>query len=281
MRYPLIHQKIFNEPWAIEPSAYNAVRQSYLAHCGISATIDGQAIDPAQISLGATGDSPASFARIGRVGIVSMSGILGKRLSGLETMCGGCDLDTYRAAFDAAYLDPKIDTIIQHAHSPGGIVTGGIELADHINALAEEGQKEIITYTDTVCASLAYLIGSQSHRVFAAPTARVGSIGTVVTLENRVKADAKAGISYRTYATGKFKDLGNPHREITDAEDAAIIKELHALNDTFVAAVSRARGISVDQIRSLEAAVFRGSQAQDKALTDGTADTLAELIEKI
>ena len=285
MKYPHIHQKIFNEPWLIEADAYDSIRQSYLAHVGIPALLDGVQVSArpeVAAFLGqpkAEADSAAKpYAIIDGVAIVPMHGILGKMLSSMETMCGGADIDAVLGSLDAAYADPLARSFVLHVNSPGGTVTGGPEAAAHVAALAALGDKEIVAYTETVNASLAYYISSQAHRVFASPSSRVGSIGTVITLVNQVAADDSAGLQFTTFKTGKFKDMGNPHRALTQEETLAIQGELADINADFVSAVATARNISPESVVALEAAVFRGSQAQAHGLIDGTANSLAALL---
>lgn len=288
MKYPLIHQKIFNEPWLIEESVYGSIRQTFLARCGIHAMLDGQSLaeqspkPTAFLGNARSGREEAKlFAQIGGTAIVPMHGIIGKMLSSFEMYCGGMDIDAFMAAVDAAMADDSVESVLMHIDSPGGTVTGVPEAAARLAAHAAAGEKDLIAFTETMSASAAYYLGSQAHRFFAAPSSRVGSIGVVVTLENRVEADALEGLSYTTFTSGRLKDLGNPHRAMTKEEEAIIEGDVMELARDFWAAVAAGRGIEPDAVQATEAHLFRAKEALELDLIDGLASNVAEVLQLI
>lgn len=279
MQYPRIHQKIFNEPWAITPGAYDAVRQTFLGRLhseDLLASSPPGFLSPAAIFPVETQKTDTPAEGDPTLAIIPISGIIGKRLSSLETMCGGCDVDQIRAALDNALLDPRIETIVLHADTPGGTVTGTPELSRHIYQAALQTDKRLIGYTDTLCASAGYYILSQCHALYAAPTAHVGSIGVVMSYLDATEADAKAGLKYHTLTSGAYKDTGNPHRAMRDDEVAMLEGRLQDLAADFFAAVARVRP-EVDSA-GLEAKVLTGDAAQAAHLIDGQYSTLDDLL---
>lgn len=279
MSYPRIHRKIFNDAWLIEPAAYDAIRNTFLAHCARLA--DSSAAPKAADSAEPSAQPSKPYAVLDGVAIVPLRGIIGKRLSMLEMFCGGCDVDTFAARLQMAYDDAEAHTILIDVDSPGGTVTGVPEAAALVARLADAGGKEIVSYTETLNASAAYYISSQAHRVFASPSSSTGSIGVVITVANQAEYDKKLGVEYTTITTGKFKDLGNPHRAMTDDEQKLLQAEAFELFHDFADAVAHARGVTRSHVEALEARVFRGDEAVARGLVDGLADTRAALLRRL
>ena len=250
--------------------AYDSLLQQFLTHCAIGARV------PAAIADNATEETPDQS--LPGIAVIPITGIIGKRLGMMETMCGGYDLEQLYTSLAIARSDPSIHTIILHADTPGGAVTGVPEMAEVIYEAVQNGGKLVLGYTDTLCASAGYYLLSQCHQVFAAPSSLVGSIGVVTSMVDRSKADAMAGISYTTIKSGAMKDLGNPHRPATSAELEAIQANIDAIAAQFFSDVQRVRGIDP---KPLEAAVFSGADALEKGLVDGLYPTLDALIESL
>lgn len=289
MKYPLIHHKIFSEPWLLEEAAYNSVRQTFLAHCGMSAIMENMGEPmvsvPERMSfldehgVSHPQDESRLYNHIGSTAIVPMHGIVGKMLSGLEMMCGGCDIDTFLAGLDSAMAAPDIENIILHQHTPGGTAVGVPEAAARVAHHVSANTKEIISFTETQSCSAGYYIGSQAHRFIAAPSSVVGSIGAVATIETQVGKDAADGLVYTTFTSGRLKDLGNPHRAMTSEEKELMSTRIQLLGHEFAEAVASGRGLKVEDVKALEAGYFRGTEALELRLIDGLAANVAEVLQ--
>lgn len=289
MSYPRIHEKIFGEPWLVAPDTYDAIRRTFLAHVAAKSSADPEslrpeipALDPHAAAFFAAGPSRGReklYHQIGATAVLGFSGIIGKRLGWLETFCGGLDVDQMTGILSSAYADDSVESIILHLDTPGGTVTGVPEAAYYLASLAAQGEKEIVAYTDTLMASAGYYIAAGAHRIVASPSSRVGSIGVVGTLLDCTQFDAIEGLKYTTYKSGKYKDLGNPHREATPEESAKIQAEVDAIAAEFFARVRQYRPEAQEEVFAAD--VYRGSEALRVGLVDALASSLEELLEQL
>lgn len=288
--YPRIHHRLFCEPWAISAAAYDSIRSAYAS--AVAARAAGAPLPKpppelaSQLAYSAIGNftgpasDPAAAPTVpGQIAIVSISGIIAKRIGALEAMCGGRDLDAARADFLSALHDPLVTSIVLHIDSPGGQVTGTPEFAALVRRAARESGKEIIGYTDTQACSAGYWILSQCQAIYAAPTAALGSIGCRMSLLDQSARDAREGLVYTTIVSDAWKDLGNPHRTATAEELAALQGQVDAIASGFAAAVSAARP-DVDPA-AIGARVLDGAAALAAGLADGHFDTLDDLLDAI
>jgi len=270
--YPRIHQKIFNEVWAIQPASYDAIRAAFLNHAAQShVATDFALTDLPEVSSMETSSLAMGTAAKG-VAVIEVSGIIGKRLSSLETMCGGCDLDELRAEFQAILADSAVGTIVWHFDTPGGTVTGLKELADEIYEASQNSGKQIVAYTDTRCCSAGVHLASQCQYIGMAESARLGSIGCIITHVDQSAADVAAGLKYTTIKSGAYKDLGNPHRPLEAKEVAYLQAKVDQHAQEFFAVVERTRGEIA--AKELEAEVLNGSEALAAGLVDGIHPTI-------
>lgn len=278
--YPHIWQKVFNEPWAILPSSYDSIRETLLAQMhGREFAALGKS-EFAALGLGRESNPSKPFADAPNgTAIVTIDGIIGKRLSMMEALCGGCDLDQVRIALLAAAESRAHENIIIYAHTPGGQVVGTPEFADLVYDITMHSGKQVFGYTDTMCCSAGYWALSQCHEFLAAPSAIVGSIGVVRSHVDQSAKDEQDGIRYTTIKSGKYKDTGNPHRALTDDEIARAQESVNARAAEFFAAVNRVRP-EVDCL-GLEADVLSGSEALAANLVDSNFDTIDDLLEAL
>lgn len=274
MNYPHIYHKVFNEPWLIEPSAHHAIAATLLGHQ--RGRIDALPLTPV-VSEGFMGDpdgqeEPECFQRIGSIARIRISGIIGKHMSTLETMCGGCDLATVQAALAAAIADPAISTILLDINSPGGTVIGVPEFAAMVRRARET--KQVAAFTEGLMCSAAMWIGSQADTIFATSSARVGSIGVYRTWLDDSAALAQEGIRRELFEAGIHKAAGL--RPITEEERAIFQAEVDQIHAQFKAEVTTQRPGVPDA--AMQGLTYWGAAAQENKLVDAFVDCLEDLI---
>jgi signal peptide peptidase SppA len=195
-----------------------------------------------------------------------------------QSSFGGASSVWTRASVRKAVNDPRVNAILLHIDSPGGTVAGTGDLADDVadadaNAPdrkdGDRSGKPVYTYFEDLGASAAYWIGSQARRVFANPTAEVGSIGTMTYVEDTSKMYEKAGVKVTLIATGKHKGQwidGNP---VSDEYIAAVRTEIEDLNAHFLQAVMDGRGMTEEQLAEIaDGRVFIADKAKSLGLID-------------
>jgi signal peptide peptidase SppA len=273
--YPHIYQKVFNEPWLIEPSAHAAIRHALLNHEKVpfAGPENGDSRKPEEYVDFWSGSLKKInyFHRMGSTARVPISGIIGKHLSNLETMCGGCDLAFFQKGLEQAMADKAIEHIILDINSPGGTVVGVPEFGAMVRRAREV--KPVIAYTETLMCSAAMWIGSQAEMIIATPSARVGSIGVYRTWLDDTAANEMDGLKRELFEAGKHKAAGL--RPITDEERAIFQSEVDRIHAEFKSEVRRFRPDVPDD--AMEGLVYVGEQAQEKHLVDAFVDCFTDL----
>lgn len=180
---------------------------------------------------------------------------------------GYADQSEIKASVKAAALDPNVNGIMLLVDSPGGSVAGTEELADEIKAA--DKVKPVYAYIEDLGASAAYWTAASARAIYSNAGAWVGSIGVITALEDWTKYLENIGIKVTPIVTGKYKGVGDPTQATTEEHVAYIQKRIDAIYARFAGAVSKGRGISVEKVKALEAAVFMGDEAVEKKLIDG------------
>jgi signal peptide peptidase SppA len=199
------------------------------------------------------------------IAVMDISGPLTKYPTCFQQLFGGTAMLVVQNAIRQANADDAVDAIVLHIESPGGTVAGTYELAAAVKASG----KPVLAYISDLGASAAYWIASQSSFVACSPTAMVGSIGTLMVLQDSSGAYAKEGIKVIPVGTGKFKGAGTEGAEITPDQIAYFQSLATEINAHFVGAVSEARKLTPVQIDSVkDAGVYIGAKAVDVGLVD-------------
>ena len=96
-----------------------------------------------------------------------------------------------------------------------------------------------------VAASGGYYIAAAADKIVANPGTITGSIGVIMEFILLEDLFSKIGINLEVLKSGEFKDIGSPHRKLTD-RDRELINDLIAdLQGQFVRAVSNGRDLPV------------------------------------
>lgn len=163
--------------------------------------------------------------------------------------------------------DPNVKAIVLDIDSPGGSVKGVEETANLI--FKSRKSKPIVAFASDMMASAAAWLGLQANFVIANSTAAVGSIGVFMVVVDSSEAAKDAGLEVITIGTGEFKGAGEPGTVITAAQRAAFKVEVDAIQDVFVASVSKGRDMARTAIREIaDGRVFIGKDAVRKGLVD-------------
>lgn len=180
--------------------------------------------------------------------------------------------DSYEAIVERVQCgldaDPKPSVILFCVSSPGGVVAGLNETVKKLQAMSKASGIEFVAFVGEMAASAAMAICCASSRVLAPPSAVVGSIGTISTMCSQARADEQMGLDYRLITSGKRKADGHPHAPITDDAVRAEAARVNELAEQFFVIASKSRGIPVKKIRSLEAAIYLGEEAEAIGLVD-------------
>lgn len=205
---------------------------------------------------------------IGRTGVevIPVSGILvsrGAHLDACEVMTSYEDL---RRQLRTAVADPMVERIVLDIDSPGGSAVGAFELASEIRAMTQ--QKPITGLVNFMAYSGGYLLASACSEVVMSQTSGVGSIGVIAKHLDRSAMEEKAGVKVTTVYAGAHKNDLSPHEPLTDQSLKFLNDLVQESYQMFVGAVAGYRGLSIEQVKATEAALYQGQQGIAAGLAD-------------
>lgn len=190
-----------------------------------------------------------------------------------------------RRMMNLALEDDDVETIVFDVDSPGGEAAGCFELAREI--MASRRVKPSLAMVDALAASGGIALAAPATKVYAIPSARIGSIGVYrmhISFEDNLK---QAGIKVTFATAGEHKVDGNPYQDLPQAVLDEWRESAGRTWDDFIALVAEARDISEDDVRETQARVYRADEALAKGLinavktpTEAVSAFLAELADE-
>lgn len=200
------------------------------------------------------------------VAIVTLEGPMTKRP---PPWGGGAATVQVRRAVRQAVSDPAVQGIFLLVDSPGGQVSGTGDLADEVARASRV--KPVLAYAEDMCCSAAYWVASQAGAgLYAGPSTSLGSIGTILMMEDTSRASAEAGVRVHVIATGKWKGVGAGGAPLTGEHLDYLHDFVQAINRSFAAAVQAGRRMTPAQMKTLlEAGLYVGQDAVRMGLCDG------------
>ena len=219
--------------------------------------------------------SEKPFGQVGSTAVIPISGALLNRFGGSYGFATG--YNAIRSQMNAALGDESVTHILLDVNSPGGHVSGCMELAADI--LAAREQKPIMAYVDGLCCSAAYALASAASKIVVAPSAQVGSIGAFIMHVSFADALEKEGIEVTYVHAGKHKVDANSTEKLSADAKASLQAGVDATRDTFAATVEAGRGdkFSAKAALATEAKVFDGRAALALGMVDAVASVQAAL----
>jgi len=213
MKFLQVIQALYCEPWMILPEMHQKMCDIFNAHFDGTAHTDGGI---ASLFDDDEDEHQELFEMAGPVAIIPVSGVIGKRVSRLRKSSGVVDVDDVEDAVEQALGDQRVEGILLHVDSPGGTVTGNVELG---RMIAEAAQlKPIIAFTDRLMASAAYFISAGADEIYASESAEVGSIGVYMALLDSKRAYEMEGYKTELFKSGKYKAIGLSGTSLTDEQ---------------------------------------------------------------
>ena len=187
---------------------------------------------------------------VGPVAVIDVRGVLSKWPSWWRWFgVGSATLPEIESAVRRATADPRIETILIRASSPGGTVPGTESCADAI--FEARSAKRTVMFAEDLSASAAYWIGCQAEEIVTHATGEVGSIGVFTAIADVSKWLKSEGVSVFLASSGGIKGHGTWGVPLSDEFKAHISEQIEAYAQLFDAAVARGRGIELTVARQL------------------------------
>ncbi len=163
--------------------------------------------------------------------------------------------------------DASIRALLVRIDSPGGSVGPSQEIYREIRRTVET--KPVVVSMGGVAASGGYYIASAGSYVIANPGTITGSIGVIIYFPNLRELFDKIGYQMTAVKSGKFKDIGNPAREMTPEEKELLQNTINETYSQFVRDVAKARNLPEQGVRQVaDGRIIMGEKALDLKLID-------------
>ena len=234
-----------------------------------------QVIDIAQ----GFGDPKAVEAKLGRplnntqtvkvrdgVAVLSVNGPIFRYASWFHQISGGTSIQVLSKDFNTALEDNDVKAILLNLDSPGGQANGVSEFANMV--FKARGIKPIYAFVGGNAASGAYWIASAAEKIVISDTAILGSIGTVIQIQDTSEKDKKSGV--RTFDLVSRKSPLKRVDPNTEQGQEQIMKMLDTLTDVFISAVATHRGVETSKVEKDfgKGGVMVGQENIDAGLAD-------------
>ena len=161
--------------------------------------------------------------------------------------------------------DKKVEAIVFAIDSAGGDSQSGEEITRAI----KEVKKPTVALIRGQGQSAGYRIATATGRIFALDTSNTGAIGTTMSYVDNSKYNQENGLTFNQLSSGKYKDMGNIDKPITEDERKIMMKQVREFADLFIKDVAKNRNLPIEKIRALaDGATITASEALKNGLID-------------
>lgn len=258
--------------FAMHPDFLSAWLQSSSVEALLPDTLKGLATmmgGPAEAA------KPADPIRDGATAIVPVRGMLGPSTMG--SFRTPTDVLADRTRELAA--DRSVGAIVLAITSPGGYVFGTAEAGDAIFEARQS--KPVIAVASPYCFSAAHWLACQASEFYASTSGEVGSVGVRTGHVDVSGLEEKIGIKTTLIASDPEKIAGHGYAPLSDEDRARLEGDIAEMNDAFIAAIARGRGIAAADVPKIhgKGGTFSAKKAHVAGITNGVA-TLRDVVAK-
>ena len=165
--------------------------------------------------------------------------------------------------------NPQIKAVLVSIDSSGGDIFAGEEIANALKSLT----KPSIAVIRSVGLSSAYLASTGARAIYASPMSSVGDIGITSSYLDQTEKDRMEGLKYIELTSTKYKDVGNPHRPLSQEEKNLWLKSIKQDHENFVSEVAINRNLLGQDVSEMaDGTSMDGQSALDAGLIDGIGD---------
>jgi len=188
--------------------------------------------------------------------------------------------DGVNRALQNAFSATKVKAVVLRIDSPGGSPSEASRIVTQLELLRKQHPGvRLDAVIEGTGASAAYLIAVSADRVYATPYSLVGSVGAIMQTWTYGDFARSYRVDQHTYKSGVLKDLGNPMRDPTRADQEKAQSLIESVASIFREAVliRRAAKLKLTPAQLATGEVWTGRDALTLGLIDGfgTVETLA------
>lgn len=200
------------------------------------------------------GSTEESFSSSGNLAVLEIKGVIDDPESALR---------------DIEELEDKasIKAVVVRVSSPGGAVGPTQEIYNALLRL--RAKKKLLCSFGDIAASGGYYLAAACEKIYANPGTLTGSIGVIMHFMNLKDLYQWAKVQPVTLKAGKFKDIGNESRLMTDEEKTLMQEMLTDVHNQFKEAIRKSRKMPADVVETYaDGRVFSGAQAKALGFVD-------------
>jgi len=168
----------------------------------------------------------------------------------------------------AAEEEKSVKAILLRIDTPGGAVAPTQEIYEEIRRIDKD--KPIFSSFGSIAASGGYYIGAATRKIYANPGSLTGSIGVIMQFADMSELFAWAKFKPGVIKAGRYKDIGSPHRPMTEEEKSILDKSLAVTHRQFINDIVKVRE---DRLKKkpeefAQGQIFNGEEALEIGLVD-------------
>jgi protease-4 len=204
-----------------------------------------------------------------KIALIELDGMLANARVGGLLQAEENKLSLFTQQLEKAESDDSVKAVVLRINSPGGTVTCSDTMYEMVKRFRAQTKKPVIADAQEVTASGAYYVACGCDRIVAHPTSVVGSIGVIFQTFEITGTMQKLGITSNAIASGPFKEMGSPFKQLQPDERALMQKMVDEYYARFVSVVTTNRHVDPANIKQVtDGRVFSGEQARELGLVD-------------
>ena len=201
-----------------------------------------------------------------KIALIALRGLISSSLDG---NVGDTMVDDLRIALEQAREDDNVRAVVLEIDSPGGEVTASDTIYNAV--VKTRDKKPVVVHMGSVAASGGYYVACGAKHLMASDTTITGSIGVIIQTLNYEQLLNKVGLASVVFKSGKFKDMLNGARPMTEEEREYVQGFVMGTYDKFLGIVAKERNLPADDLRNTVAdgRILSGRDAHASKLIDG------------
>ncbi len=205
------------------------------------------------------------------VALVFADGVIvdGAGAGGLGSLTGGATVgsDAIRTAMREVARDDTVKAVVIRINSPGGSALASEAMWQAVRRVAKD--KPVVVSVGNMAASGGYYLACAGDRIFADPSAIVGSIGVVGGKFVYRDLLDKFGVTTQTFTRGGNANLFSSEAPFSDGQRRMVRDWMTQTYDQFTQRVMTTRAGKIRNIADVaQGRVFVAGQAKDLGMVD-------------
>jgi protease-4 len=171
----------------------------------------------------------------------------------------------------------NVKAIIMRVNSPGGAVAPTQEIYDEIRRIDQaytdskgKESKPVYASFSSMAASGGYYLGAATRKICALPGTITGSIGVIMQFMDLSKLYEFAKLNPQTLKAGRYKDIGQPTRPLSEEERSIMDGMINGVHKQFIKDINKTRKAKIkgDLNEHAQGQIFSGEDAKKLGLVD-------------